>query len=115
MRHYRTILGIRDRLRGAVAAGWPAHGMAAFVDFWNGAGSWDSAEAEQRQRLAAQARAVLRNFTACLSEGWPLAEVSRLAMPLLVIGGETSPAVTRQLTEKLVDTARGGTERTSGG
>src|SRR3546814_11288970 len=64
MRHYRTILGIRDRLRGAVAAGWPAHGMAAFVDFWNGAGSWDSAEAEQRQRLAAQAPAVLRNFTA---------------------------------------------------
>lgn len=105
MRHYRTILGIRDRLRGAVAAGWPAHGMAAFVDFWNGAGSWDSAEAEQRQRLAAQARAVLRNFTACLGESWPLAEVSRLAMPLLAISGEASPAVTRRLTDKLVDAA----------
>src|SRR3546814_9724822 len=50
MRLYRTILGVRDRLRGAVAAGWPAHGMATFVDFWNGAGTWDAADAEQRQR-----------------------------------------------------------------
>src|SRR3546814_4273821 len=50
MRLYRTILGVRDRLRGAVAAGWPAHGMATFVDFWNGAGTWDPADAEQRQR-----------------------------------------------------------------
>src|SRR3546814_6449107 len=36
MRLYRTILGVRDRLRGAVAAGWPAHGLATFVDFWPG-------------------------------------------------------------------------------
>ena len=105
MRLYRGILGVRDRVRGAVAAGWPAHGMAAFVDFWSGAGSWEAAEAEQRQRLAAQARAVLRNFTACFGESWPLSDVRRLAMPLLAISGENSPAVARRLTEKLVDAA----------
>jgi len=105
MRLYRGILGVRDRLRGAVAAGWPAHGMAAFVDFWNGAGSWDAAEAEQRQRLAAQARAVLRNFTACFGESWPLSDLRRLTMPLLAISGEDSPAVTRRLTDKLIDAA----------
>jgi pimeloyl-ACP methyl ester carboxylesterase len=105
MRLYRGILGVRDRLRGAVAAGWPAHGMAAFVDFWNGAGSWDAAEAEQRQRLAAQARAVLRNFTACFGESWPLSDLRRLAIPLLAISGEDSPAVTRRLTDKLIDAA----------
>jgi pimeloyl-ACP methyl ester carboxylesterase len=106
MRLYRGILGVRDRLRGAVAAGWPAHGMAAFVDFWNGAGSWDRADAEQRQRLAAQARSVLRNFTACFGESWPAGEVSRLTMPLLAVSGSDSPAVGRWLTDKLVDAAR---------
>ena len=39
-RLHRDIVGLRDRIRGAVAAGWPAHGMAAFVDFWSGAGTW---------------------------------------------------------------------------
>ncbi|HMA14756.1 MAG TPA: alpha/beta fold hydrolase [Kiloniellaceae bacterium] len=105
MRLYRGILGVRDRLRGAVAAGWPAHGMAAFVDFWNGQGSWDRAEAEQRQRLAAQARAVLRNFTACFGESWPVWELRRLSVPLLAISGTASPDVGRRLVDKLVDVA----------
>lgn len=105
MRLYRGILGVRDRLRGAVAAGWPAHGMATFVDFWSGAGCWDQADAEQRQRLAAQARAVLRNFTACFGESWPVRELRRLAMPLLAISGAQSPAVAQCLTDKIVDTA----------
>lgn len=105
MRLYRGILGVRDRLRGAVAAGWPAHGMAAFVDFWNGQGSWDRAEAEQRQRLAAQARAVLRNFTACFGESWPVWELRRLTVPLLAISGTASPEVGRRLLDKLVDAA----------
>lgn len=105
MRLYRGVLGVRDRLRGAVAAGWPAHGMAAFVDFWNGFGSWERTDGEQRQRLAGQARAVLNNFTACLGESWPLSDLRRLTMPLLVIGGDRSPAVTRCLTDKIVDAA----------
>lgn len=106
MRLYRGILGVRDRLRGAVAAGWPAHGMAAFVDFWNGPGSWDRCDAEQRQRLAAQARAVLRNFAACFGETWHQSEIGKLAMPLLTIAGGRSPAVARHLADKLVDAGR---------
>jgi len=105
MRLYRGILGVRDRLRGAVAAGWPAHGMSAFVDFWNGPGSWEACDAEQRQRLAAQARAVLRNFTACFGETWHQTEAASLAMPLLTISGGRSPAVAGHLVDKLVDVA----------
>ncbi|MEO3428977.1 alpha/beta hydrolase [Pelagibius sp. CAU 1746] len=104
-RLYRGVLGVRDRLRGAVAAGWPAYGMAAFVDFWNGAGTWDRCEAAQRQRLSAQARAVMRNFASVLGETWPLSDLTRLAMPLLTVTGETSPEVGRRVTDKLVDAA----------
>jgi len=103
LRLYRGILGIRDRLRGAVAAGWPAHGMAAFVDFWNGTGSWDGIAVEQRQRLAGQARAVLDNFTAVLDESWPVADVARLVCPLQTITGAQSQAVARQVTDRILD------------
>jgi len=103
LRLYRGILGIRDRLRGAVAAGWPAHAMAAFVDFWNGAGSWDGIAVEQRQRLAGQARAVLDNFTAVLDESWPVADVAQLVCPLQTITGAQSQAVARQVTDRILD------------
>jgi len=106
MRLYRGILGVRDRLRGAVAAGWPAHGMAAFVDFWNGAGSWDAADSELRQRLATQARAVLRNFTACFAESWQPSDLAKLDMPLLTVTGGLSPTVAGHITDKIVDAAR---------
>jgi pimeloyl-ACP methyl ester carboxylesterase len=105
LRLFRGILGVRDRIRGAVAAGWPAYGMAAFVDFWNGAGSWDRVEVELRQRLAAQAPAVLRNFAAVLGESWPAEDIARLPMPLLTVAGSASPEVTRRLVDKLVDAA----------
>ncbi|HEY9539178.1 MAG TPA: hypothetical protein VIS03_16405, partial [Kiloniellaceae bacterium] len=45
------------------------------------------------------------NFTACFGESWPARDLRRLAMPLLAISGEDSPAVTRRLTDKLVDAA----------
>ena len=105
-RLYREILGLRDRLRGAVAAGWPAYGIAGFVDFWNGEGSWAAADAELRQRLAGQGPAVLRNFAAVLGETWPVEAMARLAMPVLTIAGSESPAVTRRLADKIVDSAR---------
>ena len=105
MRLYREVQDLRDRVRGAVAAGRPAYGMAGFVDFWNGPGAWEAADAVQRQRLAAQARAVLRNFFAVLGETWPPEKLARLPMPVLTITGSESPAVTRRLVERIVDTA----------
>lgn len=100
---YRQILGLRDRVRGAVAAGWPAHGMTAFVDFWSGAGAWQDLDLSTRQNLALQAKSVLRNFEAVLSESWSIEDVGRLRMPVQTIVGSRSPDVTRRLVELLID------------
>lgn len=100
---YRQILGLRDRLRGAVAAGWPAHGMAAFVDFWSGAGAWQKLDPSARQAVAQQARPVLRNFEAVLTESFAVEELGRLRAPLQTIAGSRSPAVTRRLVDLLID------------
>lgn len=104
-RLYRRILGLRDRIRCAVAAGWPAHGMAAFVDFWSGDGAWQGLDPAKRQALALQAKSVLRNFEAAFSETWPIEEVGRLAVPLQIVAGERSPAVTLRLCELLMEAA----------
>jgi len=101
----RQILGVRDRVRGAVAAGWPAHGMGAFVDFWSGDGTWHRMDLPRRQILARQAKAVLRNFEAVLNESWPLQALERLTFPIQIISGERSPDVTLQISELLTEAA----------
>lgn len=101
---YRQVLGLRDRVRGAVAAGWPAHGMQAFVDFWSGEGTWHRFDLSTRQALARQAKSVLRNFEAVLCESWPLEELRQLRLPLQVVAGDRSPDVTKRLAERLIDT-----------
>ncbi|NIA70629.1 alpha/beta hydrolase [Pelagibius litoralis] len=100
---YRQILGLRDRVRGAVAAGWPAHGMEAFVDFWSGKDAWQRLAQPKRQALARQAKSVLRNFEAVLAEAWPIKDVAGLDLPLQTIFGARSPEVSRRLTELLTD------------
>ncbi|WP_299396480.1 alpha/beta fold hydrolase [Pelagibius sp.] len=103
----RQILGVRDRVRGAVAAGWPAHGMGAFVDFWSGQGAWHRMDLPRRQILARQAKAVLRNFEAVLSEAWLLDDLAPLTFPIQVISGERSPDVTLQISELLTNAVGG--------
>ena len=105
-RLFRQIIGVRDRLRGAVAAGWPAHGMAAFVDFWSGEGFWQTLDLAKRQALAGQARSVVRNFDAALGETWPIEEVASLRAPLQLIYGNRSQPVTLRLTDLLIDVAQ---------
>lgn len=110
-RLHRDIAGLRDRIRGAVAAGWPGHGMAAFVDFWSGEGTWQRLDPAKRQLLAQQAKSVLRNFEAAFAESWPIDDVGRLSLPLQIIFGDASPAVTRRLCDLLVEAAGKGSHR----
>ncbi|WP_420346968.1 alpha/beta fold hydrolase [Pelagibius sp.] len=101
----RQIIGVRDRVRGAVAAGWPAHGMGAFIDFWSGEGAWHRMDLPRRQTMARQAKAVLRNFEAVLSETWLLEDLAGLTFPIQVICGQRSPDVTRQIGDLLIEAA----------
>lgn len=110
-RLHRDIVGLRDRIRGAVAAGWPGHGMAAFVDFWSGEDTWRRLDPAKRRFLALQAKSVLRNFEAAFAENWSLDDVGRLNLPLQIVFGDTSPPVTRRLCDLLVEAAGKGNHR----
>ena len=85
-------------LQFADAEGEAARGVARFIDFWSGAGSFAQYNDETRQRLAARMPLILANFAALDQENWPLSDLARLACPMLGIYGETSPLLAHHLT-----------------
>lgn len=73
----------------------------SFIDFWNGAGAFDSLPETQQARFAAQIDKVKLDFQALLGEPATLADCARLAMPALVLSGSASPRAARELATQL--------------
>ena len=68
-----------------------------FVDYWSGAGTWAAMDAGRRERLAPQMTKVGAEFLAAFADPLPLEAWRALAMPVLLLGGETSPAPVRAI------------------
>jgi pimeloyl-ACP methyl ester carboxylesterase len=73
----------------------------SFIDYWNGAGTFDTLPEAQQARFAAQIDKVKLDFQALLGEPATLADCARLAMPALVLSGSASPRSTRELAAQL--------------
>lgn len=70
---------------------------AGFIDYWMGAGAW-AAMPEARRGAVAESMRPIRQWTdALFAEPWQLAELAGLALPVLLLGGEASPASARDL------------------
>jgi pimeloyl-ACP methyl ester carboxylesterase len=95
------IRALAQALGDAVRAGAPADGMARFVDYWNGAGTWESLPESERARLVACAERTVRDFATVFSETADLRDYARLAMPTLLLSGENTTAPCRKLVDQL--------------
>ena len=95
---FADIAQLVEELREADSAGDRARGVALFIDFWNGPGTFDSYAPETRQKVVARMPLILANFAALFQETWPLAECNRVACPTLGVYGETSPLLVQHLT-----------------
>jgi len=73
----------------------------SFIDYWNGAGTFDTLPEAQQARFAAQIDKVKLDFQALLGEPATLADCASLAMPALVLSGSASPRSTRELAAQL--------------
>ena len=97
----RRVLSQIEAVSGLVAAGaasgHPECGMAGFVDFWNGNGTWSALDPDVRTALAAQIGDVLRHFESLYRETWSLAALGRMSVPTMVVMGLESPAVARRV------------------
>ena len=86
--------GIRNAAAAAAAAvarGDLDGAGRAFIDFWLGAGAWDAMPAERRAPLAASMRPMCHWATALFAETLTLADLAALQLPVLLLGGSTSP------------------------
>ena len=95
------IRAVAQALGDAVRVGAPADGMKRFIDYWNGAGTWESLPEAERARLAGCGERTVREFAAVFAETADLRDYARLAMPALLLAGENTTAPCRKLVDQL--------------
>jgi pimeloyl-ACP methyl ester carboxylesterase len=89
-------------LQKTVLTGRPEQGLAAFVDFWSGAGTWNTCSSERQAALIADADRIVGNFTSIARENWPLSDCTKLCCPVMGVVGRASPALARHLTRLII-------------
>lgn len=99
---FAEIGGLADIVAAAAVSGDYWAGMARFVDYWNGAGTWSRIRPELRPALARCVGKVALDFWATTTEPTPIEAYRRLRVPTLVLCGGRSPAATRRIAELLV-------------
>jgi pimeloyl-ACP methyl ester carboxylesterase len=88
----REILAIGHAAHERATAGREAEAAELFVDYWSGAGTWAAMDAGRQARLAPQMTKVGAEFLAAFADPLPLEMWRALEMPVLLLGGERSPA-----------------------
>ena len=73
---------------------------AGFIDYWMGEGTWAATPEARRGAMAESMRPIRQWTDAIFTEPWSLARLAGLAdlgVPVLLLGGEISPASARDL------------------
>ncbi len=97
--YYSEISAVANAIRVDCLNGTPKRAMAHFVDYWNGAGTWQSIAPALQASLAAQTRQVARNFAAAFSETWPASICQRIQCPTLIVTAEKSRGPVKRVAE----------------
>jgi pimeloyl-ACP methyl ester carboxylesterase len=88
----------------SIAAGDTAAAARRFIDYWMGAGSWDSMPAARQTPIAVSMAPIARWARALVEEPTPLAAFQALDMPVLFMVGSKSPASSRGVARLLMKT-----------
>ncbi len=91
------IAAVAPEAAAAVARGDLQAAGAGFIDYWMGPGSWAAMPEARRSVVAESMRPVGQWGEAVFAEPWDLAALARLPMPLLLLGGDRSPASAQDL------------------
>jgi len=109
----RAAFGDIGRIARAVADGLVTGDYAAaaqaFVDYWNGPGSWAAMKPEIQADMVRYVPKACLDFRALFEEDTAAAAYRAFRFPVLVMRGEFAPAPTRVVAEGLVDLIPGAT------
>lgn len=98
---YREIVSVAEPICRSVISGRARDGMARFVDYWNGAGTWDGMSRDRQDTLVARAAKVPLDFRALLHEEATAANFRSVTVPTLLVRGTQSPRPAVRVTEML--------------
>ena len=97
----QDVVAVADSMRDRLADGQEHSAAQRFIDFWSGAGSWDSLPSGKQTSIAARMRAVIQHFDALFREPLQRAQLALLKMPMMFMSGARTVAVTRRIAELL--------------
>jgi pimeloyl-ACP methyl ester carboxylesterase len=98
---FETITRVAADMKALLDAGSDDAAMARFVDFWNGAAVWDRKPAAERAQLSRLAGKVIEDFRMLFEASWSADDLSRMALPTLILRGDASPPVAARVTDVL--------------
>lgn len=96
-RLFCEIQQVAGMVTASAADGAAAAGMQHFLDFWNGAGFWNTLPDPARQKFTAMIASVMTDFAIGFAETWTLRDLSALEIPTLVMTGLESPEITQHV------------------
>ena len=97
----QDVVVVADAMREQLATGNNHSAAQVFIDFWSGAGAWDSLPDGKQASIAARIHAVFQQFDALFHEPLQRAQLALLRMPMLFISGAQTVAVARAIAELL--------------
>ncbi len=98
---YAEITGVARHICQGVVTGDYRGALAAFVDYWNGPGSWNALRPSVQSALIRWAPKGPLDFRALIDDPTPVAAYSALKFPVLILRGEHAPSPTRVIAEGL--------------
>ena len=90
-------IAVAGSMRKLLAAGDANSAAQVFIDFWSGAGAWDSLPPGKQASIAPRMHAVAQHFDALLHEPLQLSELRRLKTPMMFVSGSRTPDITRRI------------------
>jgi len=99
--HLQEVRRVAEAMRSRVEAGQNAHAARLFVDFWSGAGAWQSMQPKQQQAVELRMPSVMRHFHALFDEPFARDELTHAAMPMLFLSGSRTRPVARRISQLL--------------
>jgi len=100
---YAEITGVARRICRGVDTGDYRGAVAAFVDYWNGAGAWDTMRPAAQTALIRWAPKGPLDFQALIDNPTPAEAYRSLAVPVLILRGEHAPVPTHVIADVLSD------------
>lgn len=97
----QEILRVANAIRQGLVDGAYASAAADFVDYWNGAGSFEAMRPEQQAEVCAFVWKAALDFHALIEEPTPLSAYCSFDFPVLLARGERAPRPTRIIAGEL--------------